>query len=142
MHDAVRVRVVMVQPKGVAELVDCGLRRPFDELVPSVVPEPRDRDDGKPIVDRRVPEDEVLAAIEEVHVGHGEAAVPAFPRSAVSKSDAWTWTCPDCFRRTNESGTEASGASTTAPNDVSSCCSCARMVGSTVPNGLIVRIIL
>src|SRR2546428_14185639 len=79
MHDAVRVCVVMVEPKGVAELVDRSLRRPFDELVPSVVPEPRDRDDGKPIVDRRVPEDEVLAAIEEVHVGHGEDAVPAFP---------------------------------------------------------------
>src|SRR5437879_13044839 len=84
MHDAVRVRVVMVEPKGMAELVDCGLRRPFDELVPSVVAEPRDRDDGKPIVDRRVPEDEVLAAIEEVHVGHEIGRASCRERVAIS----------------------------------------------------------
>src|SRR2546425_12955542 len=80
MHDAVRVRVVMVEPKGVAELVDCSLRRPFDELVPSVVPEPRDRDSGKPVGDGCGAEAEVQAAIEEVHVGRGEDAVPEFLR--------------------------------------------------------------
>src|SRR5206468_9940563 len=72
MHHAVGVRIVMVQPEGVAEFMDRRLGGSFHQLLRSVVPESSDRDYRKTISDCRVTEHEVEAPVVEVDIGHGE----------------------------------------------------------------------
>src|SRR5207249_10868886 len=75
MHHAVGVRIVMVQPEGVAEFMDRRLGGSCHQLLRSVVPESSDRDYRKTISDCRVTEHEVEAPDIEVDNCHGEAAV-------------------------------------------------------------------
>src|SRR5437016_14582926 len=80
MHHAVGVRIVMVQPEGVAEFMDRRLGGSFHQLLRSVVPESSDRDYRKTISDCRVTEHEVEAPVVEVDIGHGEDAVARLSR--------------------------------------------------------------